>query len=437
MKIRILLLAVFVTTAMFAQVKPKMSSAVIAYDKGDLETAKNKIDEAEVELKAVDFRLDDEKTMSKFYFYKGQVYLGILYSTDPKIKGLDENALEKCYEGYSELLKFEKTAKKKRYSTEATGKMPYVANAYTNKGAALADGGDFDGAKNSFLKAYEIKKDPILGDAARTDTSMLFNAALMSMRAKDYSGAAILFQQVLDMGYNGIQIVGTSAANGAKVGFNSKEQAEKQLQLKMITEYSATESVRSSTYVSLIQCYKETGDVDLYKAALLAARTEFPNDKGLIDLEIQDYLDNDEYDKALAILDEAIVQSPDNPLYYFVKGNIYLNQKKDGDKALEIYAKTLEVDPNYTNALYMSGLVYFNRANDISQEINDLPSSAVKKYDALKKKQKDTFKLSLPFFEKALEQKEDDEDTLKALREVYYKIGDTENFKKVNDKLTK
>ncbi len=436
MKIRLILMAVFVSTVMFAQVKPKISSAVIAFDKSDLETAKEKIDAAEEELKAVDYRLDDEKTMSKFYFYKGEVYLGILYSKDPKIKALDDNPLEKCYDGYTKLLAFEVNAKKKRYTSQTVGKLAYVANAYTNKGADLADEGDFGGAKDAFLKAYEMKADPILGDAARTDTSMLFNAALMSMRAKDYNNAAGLFQQVLDMGYTGIQIIGTNISGG-KVQLKDKADAEKRMELQMITEYSSTVSVRSSAYISLIQCYKEAEDIEKYKAALLQARTEFPNDKGLIDLEIQDYIDNKEYDKALAILDQAIVQSPENPLYVFVKGNIYLNQKKDGDKALELYAKTFEVDPTYSDAMYMSGLVYFNRANSISKEINDLPSSAIKKYDALKKKQKDTFKLSLPFFEKALELKPGDEDTLKALREVYYKVGDTENFKKVNDQLEK
>ena len=437
MKIKLIMVAVLISTAMFAQVKPKISSAVIAYDKSDLETAKTKMDEAEAELIKVDYRLDDEKTMSKFYFYKGQVYLGILYSTDPKVNGLDENALEKCYDGYMGLLKFEETAKKKRYTIDVIKKLPYVANKYSAKGLELDNANDFVGAKEAFLKAYDIQANPILGDAAKLDTSMLYNAAFMSMKTKDFGGAAELFQKVLDMGYKGIQLVGTSAASGGKVGLSSKEQAEKQKALGMITEYSATASVRPSIYISLIQCYKELEDTEKYKATLAAARKEFPDDIDLINTEIQEYLDSEEYDMALAILDEAIAQSPNNPLYYFVKGNIYLNQKKDGDKALELYAKTFEVDSSYADAMYMSGLVHFNRANDISKEINDLPSSAIKKYDALKKKQKETFALSLPFFEKALEIKPDDEATLKALREVYYKTGDTENFKKVNDQITK
>ena len=137
----------------------------------------------------------------------------------------------------------------------------------------------------------------------------------------------------------------------------------------------------------------------------------------------------------MSILDEAIATSPDNALYYYVKGDIYLNQKKDQEQALAMYSKAIEIKPDYTDALYMSGFVYFNRAKDISEKINDLPGNKVKEYEALKKDQKELFKQSLPYFEKALEVSPDDVDTLKALREVYYKIGDTENFNIVNEKL--
>ena len=436
MKFKLILLAAFLSTAIFAQVKPKVTSAVLAYDKSDFAAAKRYLDDAEEGMKAVNYNLGDEKTTSKFYYYKGQIYLGILYSTDPEVQALDENALEKSIEGYTKLIEFEKTAKKQRYTDMAAAKLPSLSPKLAAKGSALADAGDFEGAKESFIAAYDLLNNPDLGSKAKVDTSMLFNAALMSMRGKEFAEAATMLQTILDMGYTGVVFMADNAQGEGSFQFASKAEAMKYQEAGRVTNIRASESVRNETYISLITCYQQIEDTENFKKALTAARKEFPNDVGLINLEIQEYLDTKDYDKALSILDEAIAASPENELYYYVKGDIYLNQKEDEEQALAMYAKAVEINPEYSDALYMSGFVYFNRAKDITEEINALPGSAVKKYEALKKKQKEVFKQSLPYFEKALEVSPKDQDTLKALREVYYKIGDTENFKKVNDLIT-
>jgi tetratricopeptide (TPR) repeat protein len=276
---------------------------------------------------------------------------------------------------------------------------------------------------------------PELGEAAIMDTSMLFNAAIMSMKGKDFESAAEIFEQVIGMGYNGFVFTGTSTVSGETIALRSKADADKQMELQMITEYAKSETLRPSTYISLISCYKQTENKDKYKSTLKAARTEFPEDVDLINLEIQDYLDAEQYDEALAILDEAIAQSPDNKLYYYVKGSLYQNHKKDIELALANYEKALEVDPEYLDALYMCGLVYVERANQITEEINDLPGSATKKYNELKAKQKSTFEKALPYFEKAHSIDAEDLDTIKALREVYYKTGDKVNYAKMNELL--
>lgn len=72
----------------------------------------------------------------------------------------------------------------------------------------------------------------------------------------------------------------------------------------------------------------------------------------------------------------------------------------------------------------MCGLVFIDRANKISEQMNGLGLSETRKYDALKKKQKDIFVTSLGYFEKALELNGDDLDIVRALMEVYRKTGD-------------
>ena len=435
MKFKLFLMVAFLSTAMFAQVKPKVTSAVLAFDKSDLAQAKKKIDEAEEGLKAVNYQMDDEKTMSKFYYYKGQVYLGILYSTDEEVQALDADALDKSMDGYTKLIAYEKNAKKKRYTDMAIAKLPNLTPKLAAKGSEQDAAGDFEGAKNTFIQAYELLNNPDYGASAKVDTSMLFNAALMSMKSKDFTGAAKMFQNILDMGYTGIVYTAEDVTSGNRYQFATKADVMKRQELGMVKDIQPSESVRNDTYISMISCYKQAGDSENFKMALTAARKEYPNDVNLINLEIQEYLDAKKYDEALKILDEAIAASPANELYYYVKGDIYLNQKKDEEQALAMYAKAIEIKPDYTDALYMSGFVYFNRANEITNELNDLPGSAVKKYDALKKTQKGVFKQSLPYFEKALEYSPEDKDTLKALQEVYYKIGEKDKFNEVSEKL--
>ena len=56
--------------------------------------------------------------------------------------------------------------------------------------------------------------------------------------------------------------------------------------------------------------------------------------------------------------------------------------------------------------------------------MNGLGLNETRKYDALKKKQKDVFLESQGYFEGAYEMKPDDMDIVRALMEVYRKTGD-------------
>jgi tetratricopeptide (TPR) repeat protein len=55
--------------------------------------------------------------------------------------------------------------------------------------------------------------------------------------------------------------------------------------------------------------------------------------------------------------------------------------------------------------------------------MNKLDLRQTKKYDELKGKQQTKFSEALPYFEKAEQIKPDDLDTLRALKEVYYRTG--------------
>ena len=93
------------------------------------------------------------------------------------------------------------------------------------------------------------------------------------------------------------------------------------------------------------------------------------------------------------------------------------------DSALGVYKEVLEKDDTNFDAWYSSGALYYNRAANLAPKINDLANDfsaeGTKKYDVLKNKMDETFKTSLPYFEKAESLKEGDRNTIIALKEIY------------------
>ena len=73
--------------------------------------------------------------------------------------------------------------------------------------------------------------------------------------------------------------------------------------------------------------------------------------------------------------DELIANDPNNPLFVYLKAYIP-HQREDLDTAIEWYNKTLEVDPNYENALSNLARCYLQKAylyrvENSSTKLND------------------------------------------------------------------
>ncbi|HCP40796.1 MAG TPA: acetyltransferase, partial [Cryomorphaceae bacterium] len=103
--------------------------------------------------------------------------------------------------------------------------------------------------------------------------------------------------------------------------------------------------------------------------------------------------------------------------------------------ALIEYKAALEADPENSDAMYMCGLVYIDRANKITEQMNSLSLSESRKYDSLKRKQKGVFEQSLSYFENAREMNPEDLDIIRALAEVYRKVGNYEKSMEMSERL--
>jgi tetratricopeptide (TPR) repeat protein len=252
----------------------------------------------------------------------------------------------------------------------------------------------------------------------------LFNAGIIAGQSGNVEASVDAFRSCLDLGYKGITYTATYAASGEPQQYPNKAAMEKDLQIGLATDPVIGEDVRPSVYISLINAYKKLEDTKNYEEVLIEARTMYPENKDLLDIQLQSFLDNKDYDGALANLDEAIVKNPTKGIYHFVKGNILQTELKDLDAALIEYKRAVELDSTLSDAMYMCGLVYIDRANEITEQMNNLGLNETRKYNALKDKQKGVFEESLQYFEKSYEMNPNDMDIVRALMEVYRKVGD-------------
>ena len=430
------LLTVF-TVTVFAQEKPLVTEAILKIRKNDVVEAKKNIDEASAIIDQKGEGAVDPKTMSKFLFNKGLIYQRILLSTDENIKALAPDALDIATDSYIKCIEYEEKTGKKRHSDDAAMQIYPLAQSYNIRAFDRNEAEDYDGAAKDFLKTVELKQNKALGANAQFDSTSYYYAGLTYMAGKDYESASKILIEMIEGGYNGYTFSATNVATQEKVRFGSKEQMEKQVKIGMVTDPERSESVRPDIYKSLLQCLQLTENDEEFNKFLQMARNEFPGDKAFIDIELQKYLDKEDYDSALGILATAIEKNPDNALYYYIQGFIYQTNVMDGDKALESYAKAVEIDDQNFDSWFMSGVVWYDRGKATIDQMNELGLSKAdqKKYDQLKVVKEGYFKKSLPFFEKAYEINDSDPETIKALWEVYRQTGDYEKVKVMKDKM--
>jgi tetratricopeptide (TPR) repeat protein len=180
----------------------------------------------------------------------------------------------------------------------------------------------------------------------------------------------------------------------------------------------------------------ELEDFEAYDELLITARSRFPKNDDLLKMQLQAYLDKEDYDGALSNLEEALVSDPSNALYLYNAGFIYHQKKKDESKGREYYTRAMEADNKYLDAIYMLGLMHIDQSNVVVEKINKLGRSEKTKYNNYTKEKNDELTKALSFFEKAYVINSKDEATLEALKEVYYKLGKYDDAKRIMSELS-
>jgi tetratricopeptide (TPR) repeat protein len=159
----------------------------------------------------------------------------------------------------------------------------------------------------------------------------------------------------------------------------------------------------------------------------------------LIIEELNIYLTNQEFDKAKENLAIAAEQDPTNEILWFSLGSV-LDNLGNSDEAIGAYIKALEIAPDYFDANYNLGALYFNQAVQGINKANDMWKPRMTKAESAAQKQaeddaKALFATAMPYLEAAHVAEPSDLETMRSLRDIYARTGEDDKLVDISNKL--
>lgn len=365
-----------------------MCAGSLNAQKAKVQTAWNylKYDQLNKAKEAIDEAAANEQSMGmeKTWYYRGLIYQAM--HKHEKYGNLDPNSLQKAYDYYQKSLEINP---KSDYTEDINQRKTVIASQL------FALGVDQYNAKNyaAALEAFEniLKMAP-------GDTLATLNASYSAEKSGNKEKARQYYLQLIDMNYNDSKI-----------------------------------------YVFLSNIYKAESDTAKALTVIQNGRQRFPNDNNLIIEELNFYLFSGKNKEAIEPLNLAISKDSKNANLFFARGSIY-DKLGDTGKAKTDYSKAIELKPDYFDAYYNLGAMYFNQGAELANKANAIAPSKIKEYDAAKAKADTKFKEAQPFLEKAYELNSKDVSTLTSLKQLYARTGElkkAEEMKKALEEIKK
>lgn len=281
-----------------------------------------------------------------------------------------------------------------------------------------------------------------------TTIGSITNAGLASYEKQDYAAAFGAFRSVLD-------IHDLLKENDAVSPFDVDAELDNQYYITGLAAMNSGQRETARSYFSKLYekeydkpavydaMYMLTvdDDVDEAEKILNSARERYPDDTGLLFAEINHYLRQERIDELEDKLVKAIEVEPSNPSLYSTMGNIYDRKYqtafKEKDmaaadenfaKAIDYYEQATEVKPDYSDAIYSIGALYYNKAAFYTEEMNalaeDYSKAGTEKYNKKKEQVESMFAQALPYLKRVESIDPGDRNTLIALKEIYARQND-------------
>ncbi len=328
---------------------------------------------------AIDGAVNNESTMNneKAWYYRGLVYQA-LYKNE-KFPNLSADPLGEALKSYNKAL-------------ELNAKFEYAEDINDKKkmlGKQFADKGYDDFMKKDFTSSLAAFENVIQLNPA--DTAIVYNAAISADRNKNTDKAKLYYGKLVDMNYN--------------------------------------ESKIYQPYSQLLLADKDTGKA---LEVLSKGVSRFPGEKSILIAQTNIYISSGKTTEALQAIDQAVAKDPTNSSLYFAKGTLCEKVGKENEAVLA-YKKAFEIKPDYFDAYYNLGAMYFNQGAKLANAANTIKDNNA--YAKAKKEFEAKFTEAKPYLEKAHELNPKDQSTLVSLKQLYATLNDTANYERVKKAL--
>ena len=345
----------------------------------ELDKAKDFIDKATVHPKT--------QVQAKTWYYRGLVYHK-LYNTDNNdFKKLHPNPLK---EAFAAFIRAEELDTKSRYQKDIHYKIGVAGREFFNLGTKYYDEKKFTEALESFETVIRISQLPYID---QIDPGAYFNAAIAADQAGKFVKAEKYYVKSIDLDYGGPDAF----------------------------HYLATIQMTKGDTVSALDSYKQGIE-------------KYPEDNSFLNIQMVNYhLGRGELVPAKQYALTALEQDSVNSSLWFVYG--LATEETDSTEAIYAYKRAIEIDPEYFDAYYNIGSIFYNEGVILNKDAMNVPLDQQEQYTKIVTHRDEILRKALPFYEKAQIIKDDFPELLNALKELYYRFEMKEKLEKVKARI--
>ena len=185
-------------------------------------------------------------------------------------------------------------------------------------------------------------------------------------------------------------------------------------------------------YVYLEQSLMAIGDTAKAVQYIDKGFNKYPDNQAIMNEMINYYITTGQTDQALKLLDVAKQKDPNNVSYVFAEAAMY-DRIGDADKAEEISLQCLDMNPDFYDAAYNIGVLFYNKAVKYYEEASRTSDNA--EFQKLETEGDDMLKDAIPYMERASQIDPNDIYSLQNLKNMYYRLEMTDKYEEVVKKL--
>jgi hypothetical protein len=333
----------------------------------------------------------------KTWRYRGNIYAAIAMGKDEALKTQFPNATQIAIESY---IKANELDTKGNYREENDRALKNLQITVLNNGNDAFNNKQYDQAIADYALSARVAK--VFNEV---DSNAVYNSALANEAKGDTATAMQRYQECINIGYDKPEI-----------------------------------------YRHLAGMQKRQGDLDGAIATSKAGLARYPDNKEIMLDVVAFLLDANRTEEAETAVKAAIDKAPDNPMFYYVLGNLddakanpaegkisEADMIKWYDQAEANYKKSITLDSTFFDSYYNIGVLYNNRAAYEYEKCAQIKDDA--QYTKCKKVADDIYLKTIPYFEKAHELKPDDVPTMQQLKKLYAKTANTDKYNAIKKEL--